>query len=291
MVLRGSLIVRRPAVPAYGSHRPPVDVTRATSFGCYPPRHVMTLFIFGLRPAPDQRVAGSGVEETVDRNPSEGRRRASDGLTGPVFGRRWAEMATIAPERPETLITAGLSRLPRVLRAARLRAAPYMKRIARAAFGDVRELVVCIPKGKFKTTMCRLLGLHHLLVTEDAEVRIAAGVRAQAEVCLKRVKGFARHEANRERLTITHFELRDEFGGDLTVVAGAYLHWRGRAPPRHQPELADRRRGLVLEGRRRDVGGDGVVAAEETGLEADPDHDRGPVARRSATSLDKSSTP
>jgi phage terminase large subunit-like protein len=105
-----------------------------------------------------------------------------------------------------------------------------MRRIAKAAFGDARELVVVVPKGNFKTTMCSLLGLHHLLVTPDAEVRIGAGVRRQAEVCLKRMKGFARHEAIRDRITVTHFELRDEQGGDLTVLAGEGERLHGDSP-------------------------------------------------------------
>jgi hypothetical protein len=97
---------------------------------------------------------------------------------------------------------------------------PYMRRIARVALGPAREVVVVVPKGNFKTTLCSLLGLHHLLVTEDTEVRIGAGVRRQAEICLKRMKGFARHDAICDRITVTHFELRDERGGDLTVLSG-----------------------------------------------------------------------
>jgi phage terminase large subunit-like protein len=90
--------------------------------------------------------------------------------------------------------------------------------------------VVVVPKGNFKTTMCSLLGLHHLLVTPDAEVRIGAAVRRQAEVCLKRMKGFARHDAIRDRITVTHFELRDEQGGDLTVLAGEGERLHGDSP-------------------------------------------------------------
>jgi phage terminase large subunit-like protein len=107
---------------------------------------------------------------------------------------------------------------------------PYMRRIARVVHGNARAVVVILPKGNYKTTLCSLLGLHHLLVTEDAEVRIGAGVRRQAEVWLKRMKGFARHEAIRDRLTITHFELRDEQGGDLMVVAGEGERLHGDSP-------------------------------------------------------------
>jgi phage terminase large subunit-like protein len=139
-------------------------------------------------------------------------------------------MALAAPERPETRIEPGYRGFLAFCRLVGFDIEPYQRGIARAAFGDARELVVVVPKGNFKTTMCSLLGLHHLLVTPDAEVRIGAGVRRQAEICLKRMKGFARHEAIRDRLTITHFELRDELGGDLTVLAGEGERLHGDSP-------------------------------------------------------------
>ena len=107
---------------------------------------------------------------------------------------------------------------------------PYMRRIAKACFGPARQIVIVLPKGNFKTTICSLIGLHHLLCRPDAEVRIGAGVRAQAEICLKRMKFFARHEAICDRLTITYFELRDELGGDLTVLSGAGERLHGTSP-------------------------------------------------------------
>jgi hypothetical protein len=107
-----------------------------------------------------------------------------------------------APERSGARIEPGYRGFLRLCRLLGFDIEPYQRRIARAAFGDTRELVVVVPKGNFKTTMCSLIGLHHLLVTPDAEVRIGAGVRRQAEICRKRMKGFARNEAIRDRITM-----------------------------------------------------------------------------------------
>src|SRR5215211_3575374 len=76
---------------------------------------------------------------------------------------------------------------------------PFQRRICRAAFSSARKVVAILPKGNFKTTTCALLGLHHLLTVDGAEVRIGAATRRQAEICLRRMKGFARHESIRDR--------------------------------------------------------------------------------------------
>jgi phage terminase large subunit-like protein len=139
-------------------------------------------------------------------------------------------MAATWPEPPQTLIGPGYQGFLRFCDMLGFPLQPYMRRIARVCHGPAREVVIVVPKGNFKTTICSLLGLHHLLVTDDAEVRIGAGVRRQAEICLKRMKGFARHDAIADRLTITHFELRDEMGGDLTVLAGEGARLHGDSP-------------------------------------------------------------
>jgi ketosteroid isomerase-like protein len=135
-------------------------------------------------------------------------------------------MPTMAPERPETAIAPGYPGFLAFVDSIGESLAPYQRRIARAFF-DNEETVVILPKGNLKTTTAALLGLHHLLVTADAEVRIVAASRRHAEICLKRMKGFARHPLVRDRVTITYFELRhEELRGDLTVLSsdGAKLH-------------------------------------------------------------------
>ena len=68
-------------------------------------------------------------------------------------------MPTIAPDRPETLIRPGYRGFLGFADMLGFDLQPYMRRIARAAFGETRELVVVVPKGNFKTTLCALLGL------------------------------------------------------------------------------------------------------------------------------------
>lgn len=142
-------------------------------------------------------------------------------------------MPTLAPERPETAeivrrrtIRPGYRGFVAFCEAIGEPLAAYQRRIARRFFENL-ELVVILPKGNLKTHTAALLGLHHLLVTPDAEVRIVAASRRHAEIVLKRMKGFARHPLVRGRVTITYFELRhEELRGDLTVVSsdGEKLH-------------------------------------------------------------------
>ena len=130
----------------------------------------------------------------------------------------------MAPERPDTAFTPGYHGFLAFAESIGAELAPFQRRIARAHFGH-RKVVAILPKGNYKTTTCALLGLHHLLVTPGAEVRIGAASRRQAEICLKRMKGFARHPLVHDPITITHFELRVA-EGDLMVVSaeGELLH-------------------------------------------------------------------
>jgi hypothetical protein len=140
-------------------------------------------------------------------------------------------MPTIAPERPHTAIRPGYAGFIAFTDAIGEPLAPYQRRVARRFF-DSLELVVILPKGNLKTHTAALLGLHHLLVTPDAEVRIVAASRRHAEIVLKRMKGFARHPLVHDRITITYFELRrEELRGDLNVVSadGEKLHHAAQA--------------------------------------------------------------
>lgn len=103
---------------------------------------------------------------------------------------------------------------------------PFMKRIARAHFGREREVVVIIPRGNFKTTLAALLGLHHLLTVPNAAVTIGAASTAQANICYKRMQGFARHPVLRDHLEVLKLELRFEVAGEtgkrvISVVPAA----------------------------------------------------------------------
>ena len=173
-------------------------------------------------------------------------------------------MAVIDADPEQTAVDPGYRGFLRFCDALGFELQPYMRRIARAAFGPTRELVIVFPKGNYKTTICSLLGLHHLCPDRTPRCRIGAGVRQQAEICLKRMKGFARHDLIRDRLTITYFELRDELGGDLTVLAGAGERLHGTSP-----SLLIGDEVLELEGLGGDARGDGVDVVETAGLEAD----------------------
>ena len=51
---------------------------------------------------------------------------------------------------------------------------PHEKRIARAHFGDQREVYAILPRGNLKTTLAAKIGLHHLLTVPNAAVTIGA---------------------------------------------------------------------------------------------------------------------
>lgn len=100
--------------------------------------------------------------------------------------------------------------------------APYLKRIARAYFGPAREIAAILPRGNYKTSLAALIGLHHLLVTDGAEVTIGAASKDQARICFERMRGFATHPLLEEHVVSRHLELRavegEEQRGVLRVV-------------------------------------------------------------------------
>ena len=57
---------------------------------------------------------------------------------------------------------------------------PFQRKIAKAALGPERELLILLPRGNGKTSLQALVALHHLLVTEEAEVFCCASSRDQA---------------------------------------------------------------------------------------------------------------
>lgn len=85
-------------------------------------------------------------------------------------------MATIAPERPETAFKSGYKGFLAFCEAIGEPLEPFQRRICRAAFSSARKVVAILPKGNYKTTTCALLGLHHLLTVDGAEVRIGAAM-------------------------------------------------------------------------------------------------------------------
>lgn len=99
--------------------------------------------------------------------------------------------------------------------------APYQRRIARAYFGEAREIAAILPRGNAKTTTAALIGLHHLLSVEGAAVTIGAASVAQARICFERMRGFCSHPALADDVVVRHLELRHEDGDGLLRVIPA----------------------------------------------------------------------
>jgi phage terminase large subunit-like protein len=96
---------------------------------------------------------------------------------------------------------------------------PHERKIARAHFGDERELYAILPRGNLKTTLAAKLGLHHLMSTPGASVTIGAASRDQARIAYERMRGFAQHPALEDSLIIRHLELRyPEHDGQLRLL-------------------------------------------------------------------------
>lgn len=88
-----------------------------------------------------------------------------------------------------------------------LRLEPFQRRIAKAAAGPERELLVLLPRGNGKTTLMAALALHHLITVERAAVYCAASSREQARILYEAAAMFAR-ELEHPNIVVRHLELR-----------------------------------------------------------------------------------
>ena len=99
---------------------------------------------------------------------------------------------------------------------------PYLRRIARAYFGESREVAVVIPRGNWKTSLAALIGLHHLLTVPAPIVTIGAASVPQARICFERMLTFLEAGRLDDELVRRHLELRrlveDEVRGLLRVI-------------------------------------------------------------------------
>jgi phage terminase large subunit-like protein len=84
---------------------------------------------------------------------------------------------------------------------------PFQKRIAKAAAGPERELLVLLPRGSGKTTLLAAIAVHHLLTVEGAAVYCAASSREQARILFEASARFAR-ELEHPNLVLRHLEIR-----------------------------------------------------------------------------------
>jgi phage terminase large subunit-like protein len=106
----------------------------------------------------------------------------------------------------------------------------FQKRVARAHFGPEREVVWVVPRGNYKTTTAALVGLHHLMTTQRAEVTVGAASETQARILYNRLRGFALHPLIKDQVAVRHREARfledDGQHRTLKVIAsdGARAH-------------------------------------------------------------------
>jgi phage terminase large subunit-like protein len=77
---------------------------------------------------------------------------------------------------------------------------PFQRKLARAFFGDEREVVAILPRGSLKSTTAALFAVHHVLTTDDPGVYIGAASREQARVIGSMVRQLSRHPAVRDRV-------------------------------------------------------------------------------------------
>jgi phage terminase large subunit-like protein len=104
---------------------------------------------------------------------------------------------------------------------------PFQRKIASAAFGPKRELLVLLPRGNGKSRLIGTLAVHHLLTVPHAAVYIAASSREQARIVFE----YAREVAYQldDRVVIRHLELRTETGY-LRVLASDAPKLHGLTP-------------------------------------------------------------
>jgi phage terminase large subunit-like protein len=72
---------------------------------------------------------------------------------------------------------------------------PFQLEILATVFGPQAEALILIPRGAGKTTLMALAVLHHLIVTEDAKIYVAAASAAQARILFEAAQTFARRLA------------------------------------------------------------------------------------------------
>jgi phage terminase large subunit-like protein len=106
---------------------------------------------------------------------------------------------------------------------------PFQRKIARAAFGDQRELLVLLPRGNGKSILLGALAVHHVLTVERPAAYFAASSRDQARICFEYARQFAQHPGVEQEIVVRHLELRVP-GGFLRVLASDAPKLHGLTP-------------------------------------------------------------
>jgi hypothetical protein len=108
---------------------------------------------------------------------------------------------------------------------------PFQKRIARAAFGKQRELLVLLPRGNGKSILLGALAVHHVLTVDRPAAYFAASSRDQARICFEYARQFAQHPSVEQEIVVRHLELRvPARNGFLRVLASDAPKLHGLTP-------------------------------------------------------------
>jgi len=106
---------------------------------------------------------------------------------------------------------------------------PFQRRIATAARGPERELLVLLPRGNGKTSLLAALAVHHLVTVPAPRVYVAAASRDQARILFEYARDLAQHSPYAAEITFRHLELRVE-DGHLRVLASDAPKIHGLTP-------------------------------------------------------------
>lgn len=84
---------------------------------------------------------------------------------------------------------------------------PFQRRIARAALGGQREVLISIGRGNAKTSLASLLALHELVSNKSARIYFVAASVPQARIAFESAAEFARR-LDDPHIVFRHLELR-----------------------------------------------------------------------------------
>lgn len=119
-------------------------------------------------------------------------------------------------------ITPGYRGFLGLAEAAGLDLPPFQRKIAHAAFGSQRELLVMLPRGNGKTTLMAAIALHHLLSRGEPAVYCGAASVAQARILFEAARKLAASlPTASERVVIRSLELRRADGGGVLRMVPA----------------------------------------------------------------------
>ena len=146
-------------------------------------------------------------------------------------------MQSVALNSPETGVEPGLRSFLDLCERVGFEPEPFQRKIAKAALGPERELVVLEPRGNGKTALTSLISLHHLLSVPEAKIYCVAASVPQARIMFEFAADFARR-LDHPNLVFRHLELRycpdpsepTVFSGHLRVLGAEAPRLHGLSP-------------------------------------------------------------